>query len=87
MMITQVATSTSNMIRQSIHRITERSFFVDMKRETVRYSELVQGQGPIPMLQHAFNVGKTKVRECNKRYNEWSGKMERKKCGDAGKKR
>jgi hypothetical protein len=35
----------------------------------------------------AFDVGKTKVRECNKRYNERSGTMERKKCGDAGKKR
>jgi rRNA maturation endonuclease Nob1 len=66
---------------------------VDMKRETDRYSELVElaatrgvrGQGPTAMLQHAFDVGKTKVRDCNKIYNEKRGTMERKKRSDAGK--
>jgi len=51
---------------------------VDMKRETDRYSELaelaatrgVRGQGPTAMLQHAFDVGKAKERDCNKIYNE-----------------
>ena len=68
------------------------ALLVDMKRETDRYSELVElaatrggGQGPITMLQHAFDSGKTKVRECNTRYNERSGTMERKKRSDAGK--
>ena len=64
-----------------------------MKRETDRYSELVElaatrgvrGQGPITMLQHAFDSGKTNVRECNKRYKERSDTMERKKCSEAGK--
>ncbi len=66
---------------------------VDMKRETDRYSELVElaatrgvrGQGPTAMLQHAFDVGKRKVRDCNKIYNEKRDTMERKKRSDAGK--
>ncbi len=65
---------------------------VDMKRETDRYSELVElaatrgvrGQGPTAMLQHTFDVGKTKVRDCNKIYNKKRGTMERKKRSDAG---
>jgi hypothetical protein len=66
---------------------------VNVKRETDRYSDLVnlagergvKGNGPIPLLEHAFDVGKTKVKKCIQKYNAKNGSMERKKRSDAGK--
>ena len=66
---------------------------VDVKREMDRYAELVnlaatrgvKGKGPVPLMEHAFDVGKTKVKDCIKEYNRRGGTLERKKRSDAGK--
>ncbi len=65
---------------------------VEMKRETNRYGELTDratsggksGTGLNAMLQYAFNIGKSKVKECISKYNERNGTVERKKRSDAG---
>ncbi len=38
-------------------------------------------------MQHAFGVGKSKVKECISKYNERNGTVERKKRSDAGSKK
>ena len=65
----------------------QKTLLVNMKKETDKYAILTQlatmrgnkGQGPIPMLQHAFAVGKTTVRDCVKKYNERGGETKRRK--------
>lgn len=71
----------------------QNALLVEMKRATNRYAELkelaktrgVKGQGPNVILQHAFGVGKTKVKECIQKYHAQNGTTERKKRSDAGK--
>ena len=72
--------------------VEQNRLLVEMKKATDIYARTVElaatngvkGQGPIPLLQHAFDVGRTKVRGCVEEYHKKNGNMKRKKRSDAG---
>ena len=83
-----------NSVKSDKKQLTEEQnrLLVEVKKATDTYARSldlaatngVKGQGPIPLLQHAFGVGKTKVKDCVKLYHQKNGDTKRKKRSDTG---